>query len=156
MIPAGRFTPRPPSCSLTCAIAFSHQVVASITTVGGSLSKCCSSSVTNLAIRWRFQSATVHCQKKEYLMYTCTTLFSCCTCSTLIVSKHTIIGVMHLAEHLSQKMLLSPFVASPTHPPTHTHTHKHAHLCVPHTNTQILVHAHTHTHTHTHTQTCTN
>ena len=151
MIPAGRFTPRPPSCSLTCAIAFSHQVVASITTVGGSLSKCCSSSVTNLAIRWRFQSATVHCQKKEYLMYTCTTLFSCCTCSTLIVSKHTIIGVMHLAEHLSQKMLLSPFVASPTHPPP-THTHTNMHTCVCH----IQTHKYLCTHTHTHTQTCTN
>ena len=50
----------PLSCSLTQASTVSHQVVASVTTVGGFLLKCCSSSVTDLAIGWNSQSATVH------------------------------------------------------------------------------------------------
>ena len=64
----GRFTPRPHSCGMTCTSTVSHQVVADITTVGGCLSKGCSSSVTNLAIGWLSQSTTVHvCQKKRYI-----------------------------------------------------------------------------------------
>ena len=64
----GRFTPRPHSCGMTCTSTVSYQVVACITTVGGCLSKGCSSSVTNLAIGWLSQSATVHvCQKKRYI-----------------------------------------------------------------------------------------
>ena len=66
----GRYTSRPHSCSLTCASVVSHQSVACITTVGGCLSKCCSSSVTNLAIGWVSQIATVHnCQKQIYDTY---------------------------------------------------------------------------------------
>ena len=43
---------------------------ACITTVGGCLSKCCSSSVTNLAIGWVSQSATVHsCQTRNVCKY---------------------------------------------------------------------------------------
>ena len=62
----GRFTPRPHSVSLTCASIVSHQVVACVTTVGGCLSKCCSSSVTNLSIGWVSQSVTVnHCWRKD-------------------------------------------------------------------------------------------
>ena len=67
----GRCTPRPSPCSLTCASTVSHQVVACVTTVGGCLCKCCSSSVTNLAISWVSQRATVHnCLKGGYTMYT--------------------------------------------------------------------------------------
>ena len=63
----GRCTPRPHSCSLTCASTVSHQVVACVTTVGGCLSKCCSRSEINLAISWVSQTATVHnCLKGEY------------------------------------------------------------------------------------------
>ena len=54
-----RCTPRPPH-SLTSANTASHQVVAGVTTVGGCLSKCCSSSVINLAIGWISQIITVH------------------------------------------------------------------------------------------------
>ena len=56
---ARRFIPRPHSCSLTCA-SFSLQVVTHITTVGGCLSKCCSSSVTNLTIFWVSQGVAVY------------------------------------------------------------------------------------------------
>ena len=56
----GGDTPRPHSCSLTCVNVLSHQNVACVTTVGGCLSKCCSSRVTNLTIGWVSQSATVH------------------------------------------------------------------------------------------------
>ena len=56
----GGCTPRPHSCSLTCANTVPHQVVAYIATVGRSMSKCCSSSVTNSAIGWISQSTTVH------------------------------------------------------------------------------------------------
>ena len=67
----GRCTLQPRSISLTCAKAVSLQVVACITTVGGSLSKCCSSSVTNLAIDGVCEGTTVHnCQKKECITYT--------------------------------------------------------------------------------------
>ena len=67
----GRCTPRP-SHSLTSANTASHQVVACVTTVGGCLSKCCSSSMINLAIGWISQIITVHsCQKEGYIiMYT--------------------------------------------------------------------------------------
>ena len=71
----GRGTPRPISISLTSAGTVSHQVVACATTVGGVLSKCCSSSVTNLTIGWVSQSITVHnCLKGEYThrYHTCT------------------------------------------------------------------------------------
>ena len=64
----GRYTPRPISCSLTSASTVSHQVVACVTTVGGCLSKSCSSSVTNLAIGWISQTAAVNCQDEEYIM----------------------------------------------------------------------------------------
>ena len=61
--------PRPPSCILTSASTVSHQVVACVTTVGGYLSKCCSSSVINLATGWISQIATVHnCQNEEYIV----------------------------------------------------------------------------------------
>ena len=66
----GRFTPRPHSCSLTCASTASHQSVACITSVGGCFSICCSSSVTNLANGSDYvsQSTTVHsCQKEEHM-----------------------------------------------------------------------------------------
>ena len=62
-----RCTPRPYSCSLTSASTASHQVVTCIATVGCCLSKCCSTSVTNLAIGWNSHSTTVHsCQNEEY------------------------------------------------------------------------------------------
>ena len=68
-----RCTPRPDTCILTCASTVSHQVVSCITTVGGSLSQCCSSSVINLAIDWISQSATVHnCQWEGYSSHTST------------------------------------------------------------------------------------
>ena len=57
---AGRLIPRPHSISLTCASAASHQGVACMTTIGGSLSEQCSSSVTNLAIYWDSQSAAIY------------------------------------------------------------------------------------------------
>ena len=57
---AGRFIPRPDSISLTHASTVSHQVVASITTVGCCLSKCCSIGMTNLAIHSGIQSSTVN------------------------------------------------------------------------------------------------
>ena len=56
----GRFTPRPHSCSFTSPGAVSHQVIACITPVGSFISKCCSSSVINLAIGWVSQSTTIH------------------------------------------------------------------------------------------------
>ena len=60
----GRCIPRPISFCLTSANTVSYLVVACVTTVGGYLSKCCSSTVINNAIRWISQSATVHnCQK---------------------------------------------------------------------------------------------
>ena len=69
-IPAGRFISRPHSISLTCTSAVSYQDVAENTTVGGCLSECCLSSVTNLAIGWSIQSPTVHnCHKER--MCTC-------------------------------------------------------------------------------------
>ena len=74
----GRCIPRPISCSLTSASTVSHHVVACVTTVGGCLSKCCSRSVSNLAIDWISQTATVHnCQKyitscKHMLLHTWT------------------------------------------------------------------------------------
>ena len=58
---------RPQSCSLTSVSVASNQIVTFITTVGGSLSECCSSSVTNTAILWISQSTTVYnCQKEKY------------------------------------------------------------------------------------------
>ena len=60
----GRCTPRPHSISLTHASTASHQVVACGTTVGGSLSECCSSG-SNLTIGWVGQNATVHNCWKE-------------------------------------------------------------------------------------------
>ena len=61
---ASTFIPRPHSISLTHASTVSHQVVASITTVGDFLSKCCSIGMTNLAIGSGIgsgiQSSTVH------------------------------------------------------------------------------------------------
>ena len=66
----GRGTPRPHFHSLTCASTVSHQVVACVTTVGGCLSKCCSSG-TNMAIGWVSQGTTSHnCWKKRYTIYT--------------------------------------------------------------------------------------
>ena len=68
-----RFTPWPDSTSLTYTSAVSNQIVACITTVGGCLSVCCSSSVINSAIGWISQNTTVHnCQnnnKKVFIMY---------------------------------------------------------------------------------------
>ena len=67
----GGYTPRPHSCNLTCALSAAHKVVAWITTVGGCLSKCCSSS-TNLAISWVSQNATVHnCQRIDICIHVC-------------------------------------------------------------------------------------
>ena len=65
-----RCTPRPILCSLTCASNVSHQVVACVTTVRGCLSKCCSSSGSNLTIGWVRQCATVHNYWKERYIYT--------------------------------------------------------------------------------------
>ena len=60
---------RPLFCSLTCASTVSHQGVACVTTVGGCLSKGCSTRMTNLAIGWVSQSITVHrCWKKKSIM----------------------------------------------------------------------------------------
>ena len=61
----GRFTPTPYSSRLTSTRTVSNQVIACITMVGGCLSKCCSSSVINLAIGWIIQSTTVHSCEKE-------------------------------------------------------------------------------------------
>ena len=74
---AGRCTSRPHSCSLTNASSTTAsnelQVEACITTVGGSVLICCSSSVTNLAIGWVSQIATVHhCKLEEHI---CVTVF---------------------------------------------------------------------------------
>ena len=63
----GRCSPRPHSCSLTSESTVTHQVVACVTSVGGCLSKCCSRSVSNTAIGWISQTATVHiCQREKY------------------------------------------------------------------------------------------
>ena len=64
----GRLTPRPHSISLTYTSTVSHQVVASVTTVGCYLSQCCSIGMTNLAIRSGIQSSTVYnCGMKVYI-----------------------------------------------------------------------------------------
>ena len=60
----GRCAPRPHFCSLTSATAASHQVVACIAPVGGSFSKCCSSSMTDLAIGWVSQCRNSHLSKR--------------------------------------------------------------------------------------------
>ena len=66
----GRSTPKPHSCSLTSLSTIYHQVVACIATVGGCLSKGCSSSVANLAISWVIQSPTVHnCEKVKLYVH---------------------------------------------------------------------------------------
>ena len=67
---AGRFPPRPHSISLTHVTTVSHQVVASITTVGCYLSECCSIGMTNLAIGSGIQSPTVYnCSMKVYIYF---------------------------------------------------------------------------------------
>jgi len=65
----GRCTLRLHSCSLTSASIISYQVEACITTVDGCLFKCCSCSVTNLAIDWISQIATIHNCRKNTSCY---------------------------------------------------------------------------------------
>ena len=65
----GRSTPRTTACSLACVSNTPQQGVPWITTVGGCLSKCCSSSVTNLAFGWVIQSTTVYNCEKNTCMY---------------------------------------------------------------------------------------
>ena len=66
-----RYASRPYSCSLTRASTISNQDVACVTTVGGCLFECCSSSVTNLPMDWVCQCATVHnCWNEKYIFNT--------------------------------------------------------------------------------------
>ena len=65
----GRSTPRTTACSLACVSNTPQQGVPWITTVGGCLSECCSSSVTNLAFGWVSQSTTVYnCEKNTCIV----------------------------------------------------------------------------------------
>ena len=85
----GGCIPRPQPCSLTCAITTSHQVVSCIATVVGSLSKCCSSSVSNTAIVWVSQRATIHsCRMNLY--YTFQTTYTMHVCLIKNYQKSTL------------------------------------------------------------------